>query len=338
MILLKDLDYKEIITGINNLKKWKDTYSEIFKVVQTIKDKSEQLRKENKDNDDFISAMNFMKSKYNIKYEHEFIDFFIKFFTSEIRVSDTIILNLDNEAKNPKLEYDLSFKFTLDISTNEKKINAINFNLRNFGFLSDDYLNKLNSEVFVKFENTLLNNPDLTNWFFDFINEISYNFHIQMEQLAKSLEYLNIVYNNLTEEKKIELYEEKKKYENIIVNLNSKIVKPKAYDKENLAEYYFKVALLKKSKPSLRDLEKGSDWNKDKWNKHLNTDYKLIGNIFMKLQEEKNKNTKLENEEWFLNLFSEYQIKFSNKQLEESKNQKKSTAIEYNDNISNENY
>ena len=124
----------------------------------------------------------------------------------------------------------------------------------------------------------------------------------------------------MTEEKKTEVEKESERYKEEIKYLKSQIVKVKFYDRESLAEYFFQIAKCKKWKPSLRDLEKGSeDWKKDKWGYSLKNDYKLIGNIFMRLHEEKNRNAKLENESWFQNLYNEFQNKFADIQMKESK-------------------
>lgn len=54
-----------------------------------------------------------------------------------------------------------------------------------------------------------------------------------------------------------------------ISQLEKQIIRPSNYDINSLAEYYINCFLKKRGKPSLRDLEKGSNYNKDKWGKSI---------------------------------------------------------------------
>ena len=139
--------------------------------------------------------------------------------------------------------------------------------------------------------------------------------------------------NSITAEDYNKLKKESLELKKEIDLANSKIVNPKSYDKENLADYFFEVAKRKKGRPSSRDLAKGSEWNKDKWGIVLKNDYVLIGNIFMRLQIEIKNNPKTENQVWLKDLLSEYQNKFADIQIKES-NSNKSFAKKFDDNIS----
>lgn len=337
MIILKDLDFEGLSKQIENYQKWKKVYLEIFEVAKLIEISSVQLRKECISDNDFIEKMNSLKIQYHQKHEKEFIDFLIKHFTSEKTLSNRIKLELDDDTSNPRLVYDLSFRFELDTSTIENKVMALSFNLRIAEFLSEDYYNNLNSEVYKNFENMLLKNPDILDWFSVFVNEVEWNFYNQKEQVTKAINYVNVVFNKLTENKKTEFAKLKEEYENDVKQLNAKIIKPKSYDRENLADYFLDVAKRKHGKPSVRDLEKGSSIQKDKWNRWLNEDYRLIGNIFMRLQEEIKHNPEIENKEWFKNLLTQYQIKFAEMQSKERRLQNKSFAKNFNENKKREN-
>lgn len=121
---------------------------------------------------------------------------------------------------------------------------------------------------------------------------------------------------------------EKKLFDKEIKKLEKNIPKPKSYDMDELSKFYVNFAKQLKAKPSVRELAKYSSWNKDKWSDKLK-DYKLIGNIFMTLQEEKSNNKKIANEQWFQILFDEYQNKFAKIQMKVSQ----SNAMEFNENF-----
>lgn len=205
----------------------------------------------------------------------------------------------------------------------------------------------LNKEIFENTKELLKNNPGI----YYLANFISFTLYRHYQRSSDEL----ISEVQTLKDDRISLYEELikeinssslkeneknkliKKYEKEIDLLNSKIVVPKSYDKDNLANYFFDVAKQKKGNPSSRDLAKASDWNKDKWSLALKNDYRLIGNIFMILQEAKGKNIELAKEDWFNILYREYQLKFAEIQKRESLIQKKSIAKNYNDNISDDN-
>ncbi len=194
-----------------------------------------------------------------------------------------------------------------------------------------DYANEI-IEIDKKVQNSLHNIVNKKEFY-----RLFYMIYASMLGVEKT--YVNKVYNSIIESELYKSLTEKQKleFEKEINIANSKIVRPKNYDKENLADYYFDVAKRKKGNPSVRDLAKGSEWNKDKWNDALKNDYKLIGNIFMRLQTEIKSNTKLTKEDWFKIMYNEYQIKFADEQLKLSKNQNKSYAREFKENIPDEN-
>jgi hypothetical protein len=64
----------------------------------------------------------------------------------------------------------------------------------------------------------------------------------------------------------------------------SKIIKTKGYEPLELVDYYINCMHKAKAKPSVRDLEKGSDYNKDKWNTKILKDFEFVIFLNTKLQ------------------------------------------------------
>ena len=134
-----------------------------------------------------------------------------------------------------------------------------------------------------------------------------------------------VFYKNLSEEKQIIFNNELKIAE-------SKIVTPKGYEVFELSDFYIKLAKRIKGKPSLRDLEKGSDYKRGKWEKNIFKDVEFIISLLAKLQNNKDKLSENLNK-----ILIEYWTeKYKKIQEKEIKLQNKSRAKEYNDNIFNE--
>lgn len=121
-------------------------------------------------------------------------------------------------------------------------------------------------------------------------------------------------------------------YEKEIEYLRKKLITPKRYDIPELAEYYLKVAKKVRTKPSLRELEKGSDYNKDKWQKKIYNDVEFVMTLIGKLEKEKDKLP----EKLYKELFREWTEKLSEIQKKDRNIRNKSKAKEYKENIGTE--
>ena len=202
--LIDNLNLESLRESRKALDKWKKTYSRIFKIVEKIHKSVIKNKEESKTENEFVNRTAILKTVFKKDYEQRFIDFFIRHYTSKILVSDVIKLKLDNDCKNPMLDYD-SFKFTIDTSNNESKIKNIGLFLRTANFSNTEINEHINTESYKKLESLFFKNSDITEWFEKFIYEIELNYNLQVNEMKKLIKFLDIVYNSLDEEKKIEV-------------------------------------------------------------------------------------------------------------------------------------
>lgn len=125
---------------------------------------------------------------------------------------------------------------------------------------------------------------------------------------------------------------QKEEYEKTYEKLRGKIITPKEYDYDALVAYYIECMKRKQNLPSTRDLAKGSEYNKDKWNKILKDRLYIFG-IWSKLHQFKIEN-KYQQSKWF-NIAYEH---WTNEYLKTEKKEHKkiSRAKEFNENIESE--
>lgn len=108
--------------------------------------------------------------------------------------------------------------------------------------------------------------------------------------------------------------------------LKKNIIPFKGNDTDSLTEFYINVMHRIKDKPSLNDLEKGSNIDRSKWNRHINKNQKFIYALFGDLQQLHSKNPKIEYISKTYDFISQKLLK-----LQEYLKKEKSHAISYDD-------
>ena len=148
------------------------------------------------------------------------------------------------------------------------------------------------------------------------------------------LYFFNIIRSLIEESKFYKSLSEKQqeKFDQEIEVMRKKIITPKGYEIDDLVKYYIDIAIQKKGVPATRDLEKSSEYKKDKWNKKIlkNYDFVLKLNTELLLLSRK---WKYKDSRWFKELFEYWQKELLLAQKRDKISSLKSHAKEFNDNI-----
>jgi len=214
MSLIKDLNYNEFKIECQNTIKKELNYPKVIEKTNEIYGKVQNILSSSKNEKTTRKKLNDLKNVYKENMYKDMVDVISRHF-EEYNPCNKLDLRNDSGLKNGYYLGGVTEGYITPPNPNQHKIFMLRATSPN-NILPIDYI-ALHPEAYNKFAKFMSENPDVTDWFSDFVYKV--NNHINDNEI-KLKQYILMLYENQSKENRVRFLDEVgKKDEGYIINI-----------------------------------------------------------------------------------------------------------------------